>query len=27
METGTKVTLVAGKAPPPDPFPVGLDPR
>ena len=27
MQTGTKVTVVAGKAPPPDPFPVGLDPR
>ena len=27
MQTGTKVTVVAGKAPLPDPFPVGLDPR
>jgi len=27
MQTGTKVTIVAGKAPPPDPFPVALDPR
>ena len=27
MEAGTKVTIVAGKAPPPDPFPIGLDPR